>query len=146
MSKGVESSAPINLTVRFTATVGIITGVLMALVATMAFASEGSAPFDHSGTTYLRVAILYPGVGMVAGALVGLLWPLARTAARCYLAALPAAAAIAAGIMLLQTDSGRTWSESDWWLFGVLLTVATLVVGNTMNVHRMKAQTMRRES
>jgi hypothetical protein len=61
---------------------------------------------------------------------------LARTAVACYLIATPAAAAIALGIILMNPHGWTHWDFETQSLFGVLLGIATLVIGNQINVKR----------
>jgi len=51
--------------------------------------------------------------------------------------AIPAAAACAAGIILMHAKYWRAWDVETWGLYGVLVVVGTLVIGNQINVRRV---------
>jgi hypothetical protein len=116
---------------------GLLTGVVFAAWATIAYALAGDGPFLATHTTLTRVVTTYLTVGLVAGALVGGLWRAARTTPACYVVAIPAAAACAAGIILMHAKYWRAWDVETWGLYGVLVVVGTLVIGNQINVRRV---------
>ena len=116
---------------------GLGTGLIFAVWAFVVYAQRGSAPFDATHTTVGRLALTYLVVGLVGGALVGVTWSRARSAAACYVGAVPAAAAVSVGIILMDGASWTGWEFEEWSLFGVLVVVGTLVIGNQLNVHRL---------
>jgi hypothetical protein len=115
---------------------GIATGGLFAGWAYFVSSREGAVPFRAAHTTVARMVLIYLAVGIVAGALVGGVWRRAHNTAACYLLAVPAAAAAALGIILMNSRGWVTWEFETWSLFAVLVTVGTLVIGNEMNVRR----------
>lgn len=115
---------------------GLLTGVLFAIWAFLVWTGAGDGPFKATGTSLRLVVLTYLSTGAVAGILVGGLWRLARTALACYVVALPAAAAIALGIILMNAEGWTRWDSETQSLFGVLLGVATLVIGNQIDVKR----------
>jgi hypothetical protein len=116
---------------------GLATGVVFAIWAFIAYAQHGSAPFDATHTTVGRLALTYLIIGLVGGALVGVTWSRARSAAACYVGAVPAAAAVSLGIILMDGASWTAWEFEEWSLLGVLVVVGTLVIGNQLNLSRV---------
>jgi hypothetical protein len=118
------------------ALVGLLTGALFATWAFLVWSGAGDGPFKATGTSLRLVVMTYLTTGFVAGILVGGLWRSAHTAVACYLIATPAAAAIALGIILMTADGWTHWDFETQSLFGVLVGIATLVIGNQINVKR----------
>lgn len=115
---------------------GLLTGLAFATWAFLVWTSEGDGPFKATGTSLGRVVMTYLTTGFVAGSLVGGLWRFARTALACYLIAIPAATAVALGIILMNADGWTHWDFETRSLFGVLLGIGTLVIGNQISVKR----------
>lgn len=117
--------------------IGLGTGLLFAIWAFVVYGARGSAPFDATHTTVARLALTYLVVGAVGGSLIGVTWSQARSALACYLGAIPAAAAVSLGIILMDGSSWATWEFETWSLFWVLVVIGTLVIGNQLNVSRL---------
>jgi hypothetical protein len=113
------------------------TGLVFAAWASIVFAHAGDSPFRAAHTTLGRLVSTYLAVGIVAGALVGAAWRSGRSTAACYFLALPAASAVALGIILMEGSSWTPWDFETQSLFGVLVCVGTLVIGNQINVRRI---------
>jgi hypothetical protein len=122
---------------RHGAVVGIGTGLVFAAWAFIVYARAGDGAFRTTHTTLGRLVATYLAIGVVAGALVGGAWRSGRSAAACYLLALPPAGAVALGIILMDGSSWAPWDFETWSLFGVLMCVGTLVIGNQINVRRV---------
>ena len=117
---------------------GIGVGLVFAIWGFVVYATQrGSAPSSATHTTVGRQALTYLVFGAVGGFLVGVTRSRARSAAACYVCAVPAATAIALGIILMDGISRLDWEFETWSLLGVLVTVGTLVIGNQLNVSRL---------
>ena len=116
---------------------GLGTGLVFAIWAFVVYTQQGNGPFRATHTTVGRLALTYLVVGAVGGALAGVTWSRARSTAACYLGAVPAAAAISLGIILMDGASWAAWEFETWSLLGVLVVVGTLVIGNQLNVSRL---------
>lgn len=120
------------------ALVGLLTGTLFAAWAIVVWTAAGDGPFKATGTSLRLVVTTYLSTGFVAGILIGGLWRFARTAVACYVIAIPAAAAIALGIILMNAEGWGPWDFETQSLYGVLLGIGTLVIGNQINVKRQQ--------
>lgn len=116
---------------------GLGTGFVFALWAFLVYTQQGSAPFRAEHTSVGRLIGTYLVVGTIAGALVGVVWSRARSTVSCYVCALPAAVAVSVGIILMDGASWAAWEFETWSLFGVLVGIGTLVIGNQLNVRRL---------
>jgi len=126
---------------------GFGVGLLFALWALFAYTQSGSAPFSATHITVGRLALTYLVVGTVGGALIGVTWSRARSTAACYVGAVPAAAAVSVGIIMMDGASWLAWDFVAWSLFGVLVVVGTLIIGNQVNVARLaRAQSGRADT
>jgi hypothetical protein len=119
------------------AVVGFGTGLIFTVWASLVFAQVGDGPFRATHTTFKRVILIYLAVGTVAGALIGSAWRLGRSTAACYLLAVPAASAVALGVILMNRKGWVPWEFETQSLFGVLVCIGTLVIGNQINVRRV---------
>ena len=116
---------------------GFGVGALFAVWAFIVYTNRGSGPFSAHHTTVGRLALTYLVVGALGGALIGVTWSRARSTVACYLGAVPGAAAIALGIILMDGTAWTAWEFEEWSLFGVLVLVGTIVIGNQLNVTRI---------
>jgi hypothetical protein len=116
---------------------GLLVGSVFAVWAFVVYTQRGSAPFSATHTTVGQLALTYLVVGAVGGFLVGVTWSRARSTAACYVGAVPAAAAVSLGIILMDGASWAVWEFETWSLFSVLVVVGTLVIGNQLNVSRL---------
>lgn len=94
---------------------GLMFASVLSLFVTAVYLFGGSAPFSAKGVTWAQVVLLYFAGGIVGGALVGLLLPLASTTTLGagfvgWLASIPIGAG---GAMLV---SGPVWSSEHTFL------------------------------
>lgn len=92
----------------------------------------GTRAFERVGVSFVEVAIFYVLTGVVAGAAIGLLRPLARWTVGAYATGLVAATIIAGGALLLLRGLPTAWNAQDVLTFLTAVVIATPFVGREM--------------
>jgi hypothetical protein len=96
------------------------------------YALNGTAPFDRVGISPDDAIGLYLGGGAVCGAVVGLLWPLAKSRAGAYLTATIAAAFGALGLGCAMEGMPQHWGPDVWTGLSVMAICAGVGFGGSL--------------
>lgn len=114
------------LDLRWGAVWGLLIALCLTVILAVLAAIQGPRLFESYGTSFLTVALLYLGGGLVGGLVVGLLRPLTRWrlggVAMGILAALP----VGLGVRLMQSGL-EPWEAKDTFT----LTIFSLALGGT---------------
>lgn len=93
---------------------------------------SGTRAFERLDVSFVEVAIYYVLTGLVAGAAIGLLRPLARWTVGAYATGLVAATVIAGGALLLLRGAPTMWKAQDVLTFLTAVAIATPFVGREL--------------
>jgi hypothetical protein len=93
----------------------------------------GDEPFRRQGVSLQAVVATYLAVGVSAGAVIGLLKPLADHWFGAFVVGLLASIPIAAGLMICVAGGPTTWSERDRHLFPMVTILVSGAVGFLLN-------------
>lgn len=99
------------------------------------YALRGSAPFDRNGVTLPGVLVTYLTVGLLAGAVVGVLRPISRRPIGAYVVGFVAAFPIAAGIAVLVEGLPARWDYTMWLALLMTWVVFGAIVGRELRHH-----------
>jgi hypothetical protein len=99
------------------------------------YAVRGAAPFDRLDVSLRGVISGYLAGGMAGGAVVGLLWPIAKVRIGAYLTATIAAGFALAGLIIAMEGMPQHWGADTW----TVLTVMALGLGISLGGSLWKA-------
>jgi hypothetical protein len=115
---------------------GLKGGVGLALIycawATFVRLAGGSAAFDRDGVSYTQVTVGYLAAGVLAGAAVGALRPLAQTRLGAYMLGVLAGTILSASITLTIAGLPSQWDFDEWVLLPVIAIGAGLAFGREL--------------
>jgi peptidoglycan/LPS O-acetylase OafA/YrhL len=131
---------PLLTNIRKGIILGGVTAILFCLWISFIYAVEGSRPFTEKGITYLGTIATYLGMGIISGAIVGLLLPIARNTIGSYAVGFVGALPIACGIVIQHSGLPSHWDVETQTLVPVLVIVGGIAIGNEINKRRSKSQ------
>jgi hypothetical protein len=93
---------------------GLFMGCFFTAVVLVIRVVPGNRPFERTGVTIASTIAVYLIGGMLAGAIIGLLRPLARYALGAMLVSIPAALPVAIRMAVAFEGPPSHWARSDW--------------------------------
>jgi hypothetical protein len=97
---------------------------------------QGSEPFSRQGVGLPTVLATYVAVGVIAGAVIGLLRPLTRNDFGAFVVGYLAAVPITAGLMICVNGWPTAWTVRRWHEFPVMVLLFGTMVGFELSRRR----------
>jgi hypothetical protein len=124
------TSGPIVQDIRRGVAGGLSIAALYCLWVAGIYAVRGAAPFDRQSVTLAGVLVTYLAIGLITGALVGLLWRFTVRKPIAYLVGLAAGVPVAIGIAICVRGFPSAWTTSARVTTYVFAVVAGLFIGS----------------
>jgi len=123
---------PIGQNVKRCATIGLGMDLVYSAWVAVLYVLRGSAPFDRLSTSLGNVVLFYVCIGPICGAIVGLMWPLAKVRVGAYLTSIIASAFLAFGIYFSLQGWPQKWDIHTWMAFPLLTLIFGFAFGNSL--------------
>lgn len=109
---------------------GLAVATLYCLWIAAIYVFRGPAAFERQGVRFGSLLLTYLTIGIVSGALVGLLKPLARWKSGAYAVGLIAGAPVAIGLAVCIKGMPSNWDADEAFVIPILSVVAGLAIGS----------------
>jgi hypothetical protein len=111
---------------------GVVIAGMYCLWVSFLYVLRGTEPFERLGVTFGSVVATYLAIGASAGAIVGLLRPLAARGVGAYLVGLAAGFPVALGIVITSEGLPKSWDYVVWLCFPIFWLAAGMIMGRAM--------------
>lgn len=112
--------------------VGVACALIYSAWVLVIYFMRGSAPFDRVGASLGVVVGFYLAMGMLGGAVVGVMWPLARWRAGAFGISLLVAFMVTMGALIVLEGSPAEWDPRIWIVVPIMGGAFGLAFGNSL--------------
>jgi hypothetical protein len=116
--------------VRWGVTRGLFVAVLYCLWVSAVYVIRGTEPFDRQGISYAALVTTYIVVGVLAGAIVGTLRPLARSKLGAFGIGFAAAVPISGGLAIALFGAPLKWGAGGFTVVAIYAALVGLFIGS----------------